>query len=190
METRWNSTYEMLDRFINLADKIGSILLHCPSAPPMLTSGELQTIKEFVTLLKPFEEATKMICGEKYLTASKVIPVVNTLHFKLENCKPASEIGERLKKLLIEEFSKRFKDVECVSLLAIATILDPRFKKLNFRNKIACSNAVAKIYRALKEVEIEQDIPNNNDSENKENVDKKNDFWAFHKNLASESVSR
>lgn len=48
----------MLDRFIELADKISPILLQSPSAPPMPNSSELQTTKEFAELLKPFKDAT------------------------------------------------------------------------------------------------------------------------------------
>lgn len=36
VETRWNSTYNMLQRFIELADKINNILLQQPTAPVML----------------------------------------------------------------------------------------------------------------------------------------------------------
>jgi len=36
-----------------------------------------------------------------------------------------------------------------VSLLAIATILDPRFKNINFINKVACSQAINKITRFI-----------------------------------------
>lgn len=77
VETRWNSTYAMLERFIQLSETISCIILQCPTAPPMLTASELQSTKKFVHLLKPFEDATKIVCGENYLTASKVIPIVN-----------------------------------------------------------------------------------------------------------------
>lgn len=64
VETRWNSTYDMLERFIELADKVSGILLQQPAAPIMLTASELHAVKEFVQLLKPFDEATRIICGE------------------------------------------------------------------------------------------------------------------------------
>lgn len=183
VETRWNSTYDMLNRFITLADKIGLILLHCPSAPPMITSDELQTIKEFGILLKPFEEATKIICGEAYLTASKVIPVVNILQNTLEKSKPSTKTGEYLKKLLTEELYKRFKDIEYVSLLAIATILDPRFKKIHFRNRLACSTTITKISNALNVAALKQQKYLQTDFESVKNTDDKGDFWSFHENL-------
>jgi len=49
--TRWNSSYYMFNRFIELSGKISSILLECPKSPPMLFAFEVQSIKEFVDLL-------------------------------------------------------------------------------------------------------------------------------------------
>ncbi|EZA53596.1 Zinc finger BED domain-containing protein, partial [Ooceraea biroi] len=152
VETRWNSTYNMLYRFIELSDKISLILLKCPTAPAMLIASELQTAKEFISLLQPFEEATKLVCGESYVTASKVIPIVNTLKCKLEECEPTTDSGGHMKKMLLEEFSKRFSNIEQVSLLAIATILDPRFKNINFVDKIACAHAQNKVTRIINEI--------------------------------------
>lgn len=57
----------MLQRFIELTDKVSRILLQQPTAPIMLTASELQAAKEFVQLLKSFDEATKIVCGEHYL---------------------------------------------------------------------------------------------------------------------------
>jgi len=139
VDTRWNSTYSMLERFIQLSEKISCIILQCLTAPPMLTASELQAAKEFVQLLKPFEDATNIICGEYYLTASKVIPIVNILKNKLQTIEPSTDIGHHFKKALKDQFIKRFENIEQVSLLAIATILDPRFENINFINKVACS---------------------------------------------------
>ncbi|XP_029167113.1 zinc finger BED domain-containing protein 1-like [Nylanderia fulva] len=93
VDTRWNSTFDMLHRFIQLSDKIGLILLQHPTAPPMLSALELQTIKEFMQLLEPFKTATTIFYGEMYVTGSQVIPIIHTLANQLESCKPISEVG-------------------------------------------------------------------------------------------------
>lgn len=183
VDTRWNSTHDMLARFIRLSESVGSILLQCPKAPPMLTASELQTIKEFVELLKPFESATNIVSGETYLTGSKVIPIVNTLRTALQLSEPEAITGERLKRLLLEQFSTRFNCIEKVMPLAIATILDPRFKKIHFNDKAACSLAVNKITRA-----INSTVTDNltNESRNSENGEvRRNDFWSYHENLVT-----
>lgn len=97
---------KMLDRFIELADKISPILLQSPSAPPMLSALELA--KEFAELLKAFEDATQIICSETYLTASKIKPIVNTIKNKLNSSNPNTDIGIHFKQELTKQFLKRF----------------------------------------------------------------------------------
>ncbi|XP_024879336.1 zinc finger BED domain-containing protein 1-like, partial [Temnothorax curvispinosus] len=187
VETRWNSTYNMLQRFIQLSEKISVIILQCPTAPPMLTASELQSTKEFVELLKPFEEATKIICGEYYLTASKVIPVVNILKNTLQAFEPSTDIGHHFKKALKDQLSKRFETIEHVSSLAMATILDPRFKNINFSDKVACSHAINKITRFVNSKVTDINHEFQSQQENSDNNDKTN-FWSYHENLVNLNI--
>lgn len=149
VDTRWNSTYDMLVRFVELSDAISLILLQTPKAPVMLNAIELQIIREFIQVLEPLKGATTMICDENYVTASKIIPLVKMIKSKLQMQVPSTKAGHHIKKNFFEEFAKQFKDIEEVTLAAIATILDPRFKKIHFKNKIACAHAINKISNAL-----------------------------------------
>lgn len=167
----------MLFRFIQLFDKIGLILLQHPTAPSMLSALELQTIKKFIQLLEPFKTATTMLSGEMYVTGSKVIPIIHTLANQLESCIPISEIGHHMKNVLTREFQARFKNIESKSLIAIATILDPRFKKIHFLDRIACSHAVNKISNMLNianKENIQEQQENNSQSES---VNQDGVFW-------------
>ena len=135
LPTRWNSTYAMLNRFIELSEKVGLILLQFPTAPEMLTSLELQSIKEFVELLKSFQDATNIVSGESYLTGSKIIPIVNTLRKNLQVTNPITDNGVQLKQLLLEQFNQRFDCVEKVSNLAIALFWTQDLSDFTFRIK-------------------------------------------------------
>jgi len=188
VDTRWNSTYSMLERFIQLSEKINCIILQCPTAPPMLTASELQAAKEFVQLLKPFEDATNIICGKYYLTASKVIPIVNILKNKLQTFEPSTDIGHYFKKALKDQFIKHFENIEQVSLLAIATILDPRFKNINFINKVACSQAINKITRFINSKVTDTNLKYQNDQINLDNDDV--NFWSYHEKLINSNISQ
>jgi len=63
-------------------------------APQSLNFDEWSLLKELCIVLKPFEEATKIVSGESYMTASIVIVLAQGL---LNTCK----------KNLTMEFNKR-----------------------------------------------------------------------------------
>ena len=88
--------------------------------------------------------------------------------------------------MLLEEFIKKFNYVEQVSTLAIATILDPRFKRIHFNDKVACSHAVNKITNAVNVTAI-----SNLTAETPKNIEvPKTDFWSHHQNLVTLSKTR
>lgn len=66
VDTRWNSTYYMIERFVELSELISIIFLENKKCDPMLSAVELYTLKEFLKILKPFEIATKIVSGEKF----------------------------------------------------------------------------------------------------------------------------
>ncbi|XP_066583331.1 E3 SUMO-protein ligase ZBED1-like [Prorops nasuta] len=186
IDTRWNSAHDMIIRFIELSDKIASILLNLPTAPMMITSTELQTAKEFVDLLKPFKDATKIISGEFYMTASKSLPIVSTLKETLSQLIPITEVGNKMKQLLLEQFELRFQNIEEEKILAMATILDPRFKSIHFNNETACSNIISDINMILN-IEVAKEIENVNvQSINLNNTS----FWSYHEALIHEIKSK
>lgn len=84
VDTRWNSTFAMLVRFISLSKEVGSILLSIPESPEMLTASEMQLSNEIVEVLQPLEKVTRELCGEQFVTASKVIPLINCLKNKYD----------------------------------------------------------------------------------------------------------
>jgi len=61
--TRWNSVFYMLDRFKSCSDSIASTIVKFPNGPPMLSGSELFSVNKMISLLKPFEAATKELCG-------------------------------------------------------------------------------------------------------------------------------
>lgn len=71
--TRWNSTYHMLARFIELENPIRSVLGLLDERLPRLTSEEWVFLKELCEVLRHFEDATNCVSGENYISASLVI---------------------------------------------------------------------------------------------------------------------
>lgn len=64
--TRWNSILYMLERFILLEEAVKSTIAVIDKELPVVTASEWKIVKELVLILKPFEDATKTLSGEKY----------------------------------------------------------------------------------------------------------------------------
>ncbi|XP_055528361.1 zinc finger BED domain-containing protein 4-like [Wyeomyia smithii] len=78
---------------------------------------------------------------------------------------------------------KRFQNVEKVGILAISTLLDPRFKKLHFESALNISKTISWI------VDMMQKITRQCREEQAEpvNIEPSNDLWAAHDTLAREA---
>ncbi|XP_071056773.1 E3 SUMO-protein ligase ZBED1-like [Onthophagus taurus] len=148
--TRWNSKYYMLKRFLELRSIINEIISNHISAPAMVTAFETQEIEEVTRLLQPLEVATKELCGENYVTDSKIIPMIHCLSKKISEMSSSLQIAKDLQKSLTLEINQRFGNVEEIRLMAVSTILDPRFKKIHFQNLTACSTAVEHLETIVK----------------------------------------
>ena len=95
-------------------------------------------IKIIIQILSPFEGVTRELSSEKYVSASKVkeckvIPLARGLQKVTQSITAHSTgIGLELCHKLTSQMASRFISIEDRSVLAKATILDPRFKKIPF----------------------------------------------------------
>ena len=130
VDTRWNSTYYMFERMIELHESVTTTLCLSGKTEMCISVEELEIIKKAVEVLKPFESATVEMSGSKFVTVSKVIPIPRSL--QLVTVKKSTQIP--LKQELIGQMQRRFLNMEGNLILAKSTLLDPRLKKLAFRN--------------------------------------------------------
>ena len=178
VETRWNSLYYMLQRFVDMLRIVTVIVIEGKNAPALPSGNEIEAVKEIILLLKPFESITKELSGENYITISKVIPMISCLMSQLNSFSPKIQSVSELRGSLIKEVDKRFGQIEFNNHVALATLIDPRFKSMHFRNPIACGRAITK----LKEI-IVNELTSASTSESEEETAKDYDFWIHHKQL-------
>jgi len=180
--TRWNSVFFMIRRFLEMVSFLSPILLNDITAPSMPTAIEMNILRQLLELLQPLEFVTKESSGENYITISKVIPMISCLLKQLAQIQPKFDVLSDIKDVLHAEIVRRFGLIEQVKPIAIATILDPRFKNLHFSDPVACSSAMAELRRLSKpdisSSESEGEVTTS--LENEESYD----FWAHHKMLA------
>ncbi|KAL6473272.1 hypothetical protein MHYP_G00194600 [Metynnis hypsauchen] len=106
---------------------------HCPGRNALcLNQGELSLIKQTVDALRPFEEVTREVSADKYVSVSKVIPLVSLIHRAVAACECQ---GSSLAAQLAQQRQRRFRGIESIYCLAASTFLDVRFKHLGFRDK-------------------------------------------------------
>lgn len=91
--------------------------------------------------MQPIENVIREISGEKYATASLIIPIVHCMEVAINKINLSTLFAIEFHQKLIAEIERRFKDVEYQEILAISTILDPRFKHIHFCNTLAMSSA-------------------------------------------------
>jgi len=65
--------------------------------------------------------------------------------------KPTQEIGTQLKAGILYNCEQRFCAVEDVALLGMSTILDPRFKKMYFKDPLVLSNMLKYNFDEIKQ---------------------------------------
>lgn len=186
--TRWNSTFHCLQRFICLSGYVGKILLSTchKKAPPMLISQECAEIEEVLQLLVPFESATNDISGDKYIGGSLVIPLINCLRTSLSRIKPSNKLSTLLKTELERQMEKKLDPLEKNPLLAAATILDPRFKKIHFKSLINVSNAISFIKKEIQKECGCQDLRTAvNSSTALQNTESTGGIWNIHDEVAA-----
>ena len=189
VSTRWNSTFYIIERFLKLRSAINTIINCHASAPPMLTARDIIDLNDICEILRPIEAATREVCGEKYVTCSKVIPLTRLLKTKITTLEPKQAIAENLKNNVIAEIKKRLLPTEYVNILAVATLLDLQFKNIHFQDALACSKAIKSVKDLLStaigmQTEDEQPLDENATQKNDSN-----DLWSDHYRLVNEKNS-
>ena len=153
--TRWNSTYLMLERFLEekemireFAEKFG--VGHSIGS---LSDEEWTMLEVTLELLKPCFEFTVEMSSEKSVTASKVLPMVKLLTgfysrvFEEEARRHEAWSGPtfryNLVKLLNRSMQVRLKPFLSIKMLQMACLVDPRFKKNGFKTDSSAESAAA-----------------------------------------------
>jgi hypothetical protein len=91
VRTRWNSTYDMLERAIELKSAIDAMVQaeDFPRVDDKLSDDDWMFLKQAATLLEPFKILTKQLSGSQYPTINRVMPAYNQLFQVL-----SKEIGQ------------------------------------------------------------------------------------------------
>lgn len=147
--TRWNSTFFMLERFLKISEFINEVIFYLNAngkeAPSMIDPSEMTILREVAEILQPWSDLTSELSAEKNVTASKIIPFIFCINKFIEKFKTTTQIGSNLLKCFKDSAHIRLNKSEQNHMLAILTILDPRFKTDNFGSALNVAKAISHI---------------------------------------------
>ncbi|VDL71081.1 unnamed protein product [Nippostrongylus brasiliensis] len=128
MEIRWNTMYDMLQRFLDNRKAIELFLVDRADYP-QLDTYDWALMKKLVDILKPLAVATKFVQHREYAPISVVIPLYKVILRQLDSstkCSVKEAIAEGLKRRMEDEGYEETEE------FVIATMVDPRFKDSYF----------------------------------------------------------
>ncbi|KAJ2954342.1 hypothetical protein O0L34_g2603 [Tuta absoluta] len=171
VSTRWNSTLKMMQRFVLLEDAIKSTMALTEHRLQALSHEEWRLCREMCIVLKPFEQITEDMSGEKYVSGSQILiltrGLISTLNKMLQITEDPLEedfvdsLHESTKNLinmLRSETERKFPNLEASKTIGVATMLDPRFKLHVFKNQVYAAD-VRKTITELVTANIRKSLP-------------------------------
>lgn len=133
VSTRWNSTFYMMKRILQLSDVLALVCRKLDQAPDYLTASEEEAAKEVINILEIFEEATKLVSADQYPTSSLVIPLICGLFEKLNAIEISltTDIGKMFCLSVRRSISKpdRLLAYETRTVSQIAAYLHPALRR-------------------------------------------------------------
>lgn len=175
VQTRWNSSFYMIERFIDMSSIISSILLSRTGneVPEMLSARDLQSLKEVCMLLGVIEKLIRELLTEKYVMSSKIIPILVCTKNLIKNQIPTFSVAKNLQTILLEEFAYRCGKFEYNPILSTCTTLDPRFKDIYFLEPQAKSKVISSLVSMIEK--LHPQLTNYCDTNNK-NIEHNNEM--------------
>ena len=137
MRVRWNSTYSMLERLLELQPAITAVCrLEDKLRPLQLIPSEWALLQELKQHLHIFIKATQHLSGQSYPTLSAQLPYFAVLATKLEQQVEHERINHSIFTNACNRAWEKLNDyhIKTGSAQAISIILDPRCKLQTFHN--------------------------------------------------------
>jgi hypothetical protein len=127
--TRWGSTYEMVERFLEQQSAMCAVLANDRKTWHLMPKDRDISIVETVEqVLRPLNQYTDALSGETSVTVSCVQPILWKIFSVLAIDSTDSSLAEQMKQLIADDLRKRYVSNEIPMILDCATYLDVRLK--------------------------------------------------------------
>ena len=174
--TRWNSTFYMLERLIKMRWPVIAVFSDESVTKRRdrylgLTKEQWMLAEELLKILKPFEVATTVLCGEEHATISCTLPILYGLIKHLEPQEEFVSCLATFRRVVLNEIKRRWEldNLDVSSCMVLASVLDPRFKPLKFlneeKNESVKVQLISRVTHLIEETLIEETLTKETPSE-------------------------
>ncbi|XP_001356247.2 zinc finger BED domain-containing protein 4 [Drosophila pseudoobscura] len=182
------SKFDMLELYTKYAPHLPNYL-QLEISPP-LSEEELEQCRELLAVLKPLASSMKELsrAGEtSFPVASEALPIVYTLinELKKHPSSPENQITYDLRLFLVHQLEECFDSMEKNVHMAMATLLDPRFRSMPFCSAELATQYVSDLYEIF-QTHVKTRVP----ATVKEDATENYDIWAAYKVLSQEKHSQ
>ncbi|XP_073721603.1 E3 SUMO-protein ligase ZBED1-like [Misgurnus anguillicaudatus] len=136
VSTRWNSSYEMVERYLEQQVAIYSALTdntvknkHDGSGS-RLSDQEVSFAESVVNIMKPLKTITTILSTETTPSVSMILPLKTMIMKSMERNDDDAPIVREMKNAIRENLQTRYTDTHLQDFFNKCTALDPRFKSL------------------------------------------------------------
>ncbi|XP_034023290.1 zinc finger BED domain-containing protein 1-like [Thalassophryne amazonica] len=133
--TRWNSSYDMLKRYLEQQAAVYSALTEKDvkkNAKDLITLSDqdVTVLEDVVEVLKPMKTITTLLSSEQQPTVSMILPLKHSILTTMKHTGTDSQIVKDVKSAIATNIEGRYSDLSLQQFLNESTALDPRFKSL------------------------------------------------------------
>ena len=135
VDTRWNSTHDMVERLLQQEPAICAVLLNSEKRDDRqlnFSDDEIKNMQSLVNILKPLKSATILVGAEKSPTSSRMYPVLLKLKKHLAPNEDDNNFCKDVKQVMLNDLKSRYNEESDQRLMKLACLVDPRCKELNF----------------------------------------------------------
>ncbi|KAM9350016.1 E3 SUMO-protein ligase ZBED1 [Symphorus nematophorus] len=155
--TRWNTTYDMLERYLEQQAAIYSALMEKDVKKHLkdisvLTDGEAKLAEDLIRILKPLKNVTTLMSTETSPSVSMIIPLQKMI---LKSMTPSEEDSSTIKDAkaaITKDLEVRYGNPELQDYLHRTTALDPRFKSLPYLEEASVQKIYSDVTREIMEI--------------------------------------